>query len=1100
MKFYTENRFTKLSLLIVCLFIIGTLCSAQTIGDFRSVSTGEWTALSTWQTYSTTGWVAAANYPGQNAGNYAVTIEQGNSISISENNFTTNSMGTITISGKLILNNNSTFYLNTEEIYVTPDLLPIPATIQFDNKSILALSTNAVLEVWEDGLSGNNFNHNQEIHVGIIYLAAGEGAPGADYFTFEELMQSGGTLNAKANVPPMSCLGDPVALVGNYSGAIGDPVTYSWSSTGPAPLDFIPNSTAKEPTVVPTVAGSYTISLTVSTKKGILLYNNTEKVTLIVLPTSSVTDKTICSSEIPYTWNGLTFTEAGTQNVTLQNIAGCDSTSTLNLSVNLSTSSITGDSICQGENYLFNGTNYSTAGTYSDTLINTVGCDSIATLELFVKLPTSSMKLDSICSNALPYSWNGLDYTISGAYTKSFLNSVGCDSIATLELLVKNPTTSITNVSICSSAFPYNWNGTIYPAAGIFTKTFTNSVGCDSIATLELLVKYPTTSTTNVSICSSVFPYNWNGTDYPVAGTFTKTLTNSVGCDSIATLNLAEKFPTVSYNTKTICSSELPYFWDGLTFNAAGTQTKNLNNIAGCDSTANFELTVIPSTNSLSKQTICSTELPYSWDGLIFNAAGTQNKNLTNAAGCDSIASFELNVKMATGSVTTDSICSASSSYTWNGTQYTFAGTYSKTFVNSVGCDSIATLELVPCSQAAETICPITISDINVCPNTNAQLNASGADYYFWSPFVGLSNATIANPTVNVTTTKSYTITAFSEKFVNLIENGDFENGNNDFTSNYTYTNANLGLGPEGLYAVGTNPKYFHNSFSACVDHTSGTGKMLIVNGNTSANTKIWGQTITVESNKYYAFYAYVTPVYTTNPPIIQFSINGNVLGTPFNSPGGTCTWNKFYAIWYSGTNTTADISIVNQNITANGNDFAIDDIKYVELCKTVDTVTVTVGSLTSTTNIVICNSELPYTWNTQPYSSSGTYTTHLTSSIGCDSTAILNLTVKPMPAVTNTALTQTICSGESTELVTLTSDVASTTFEWTATTDTGISGFTTSGTNTIPAQILTNPGNSTAGTVTYVIIPTANGCTGTAVNYVVTVTPKPITSDIYHE
>ena len=397
-----------------------------------------------------------------------------------------------------------------------------------------------------------------------------------------------------------------------------------------------------------------------------------------------------------------------------------------------------------------------------------------------------------------------------------------------------------------------------------------------------------------------------------------------------------------------------------------------------------------------------------------------------------------------------------------------------------------------------QSLCPITTSDARVCPNTNQQLNAYGADYYKWTPSAGLSDTTISNPIVKVAATKIYFVTGYTESSINLIKNGDFENGNKDFISNYTFTTTNLV--PEGYYGVGSNPNTYHSAFSSCKDHTSGSGKMLIVNGNPVSNSVVWEQTITVKPNQDYAFYAYVTPVSPLNPPVLQFSINGIVLGSPYNTPLGTCNWNKFYSIWNSGSVTTAKISIVNQNIIANGNDFAIDDIKYVEVCKVTNKVTVTVGALSSITNIAICSTAFPYNWNGSNYSTAGTYSIHLPSSIGCDSVATLILTANPIPSITNTPLAQTICSGTSTLLVNVTSDVASTTFEWKASTDNAITGFTTNGTNTIPAQTLTNPGNSEAGTVTYVITPKANGCTGTAVNYVVTVNPDPITSTIYHK
>ena len=176
-------------------------------------------------------------------------------------------------------------------------------------------------------------------------------------------------------------------------------------------------------------------------------------------------------------------------------------------------------------------------------------------------------------------------------------------------------------------------------------------------------------------------------------------------------------------------------------------------------------------------------------------------------------------------------------------------------------------------------------------------------------------------------------------------------------------------------------------------------------------------------------------------------------------------------------------------------------------LCDSTVSYTLTVNNPSSSThNQTICFNELPYTWDDRTFTQEETYVKTkdingilLMNVVGCDSTATYILAVNPIPIITNSSIAQTICSGSSTLLVNLTSDIASTTFEWTASTNTAITGFTTNGTNTIPAQTLFNPSNSAAGTVTYVITPKVNGCTGTAVNYVVTVNPDPLTSTIYH-
>eukprot|EP00825_Cyclidium_porcatum_P012880 TRINITY_DN16740_c0_g1_i1.p1 TRINITY_DN16740_c0_g1~~TRINITY_DN16740_c0_g1_i1.p1 ORF type:complete len:128 (+),score=16.07 TRINITY_DN16740_c0_g1_i1:61-444(+) len=72
-----------------------------------------------------------------------------------------------------------------------------------------------------------------------------------------------------------------------------------------------------------------------------------------------------------------------------------------------------------------------------------------------------------------------------------------------------------------------------------------------------------------------------------------------------------------------------------------------------------------------------------------------------------------------------------------------------------------------------------------------------------------------------------------------LVINGDFSAGNTGFTTppsganQYVYVAdvaGNSELNPEGFYGVGNSGNNYHTNFWG-VDHTSGTGKFMIVNG-----------------------------------------------------------------------------------------------------------------------------------------------------------------------------------------------------------------------------------------------------------------------------
>jgi energy-converting hydrogenase Eha subunit C len=122
--------------------------------------------------------------------------------------------------------------------------------------------------------------------------------------------------------------------------------------------------------------------------------------------------------------------------------------------------------------------------------------------------------------------------------------------------------TSTTNTTICSSALPYTWNGNSIAAAGTYKDTLTSSTGCDSVATLILTVNPVVTSTTNTTICL-VHSLHMERQQYRTAGTYKDTLVSATGCDSIATLILVVNPVVTSTTNTTICSSALPYTWNG---------------------------------------------------------------------------------------------------------------------------------------------------------------------------------------------------------------------------------------------------------------------------------------------------------------------------------------------------------------------------------------------------------------------------------------------------------------------------------------------------------------------------------------------------------
>lgn len=168
-----------------------------------------------------------------------------------------------------------------------------------------------------------------------------------------------------------------------------------------------------------------------------------------------------------------------------------------------------------------------------------------------------------------------------------------------------------------------------------------------------------------------------------------------------------------------------------------------------------------------------------------------------------------------------------------------------------------------------------------------------------------------------------------------LIVNGDFENSNMGFTSDYIQNQSTIWN--EGTYAITTDVNIQHPNLIS-LGH-GGVGSFMAVNGTGVANTEVWCEEITVIPNTLYDFSAWVTSTSPNNPAVLQFSVNGNLLSTPFNASSTVNSWNQFFATWNSGSNTLVEICIVNQNTILSGNDFGIDDISFHRQCDSTELV-----------------------------------------------------------------------------------------------------------------------------------------------------------------
>lgn len=815
--------------------------------------------------------------------------------------------------------------------------------------------------------------------------------------------------------------------------------TYAWTPTSGLSCTNCPNPLA-DPNATTTyiVTGTDTNSCT-----------DTAMVTITINPKPTVSagsNKTICTGASTtltatgtgvssYTWSpstGLSCTNcvsttASPTSTTVYtvigtNSVGCSDTSTTQVAVVTKPNVTAGNNqvICLGDTALLTGAG---ASTYEWSPVSSLACDT--------------------CDTTAAYPTATTTYTLVGGLGN------GCLDTATVTVTV-NP---LPNVSAGTDKVICINDSASLQATGATTYTWAPATGlsCTNCANPKAA---PTTTTS-----------------YVVTGT------DGNGCmKSDTVIVTVNPLPNVNAGTdKTIC------FGFNTTLTATGASTYTWSPAAGLSCTNCASPTASPALTTSYIVSGTDANGCVNTDTVIVNV----NQSPIVSAGTNKVScSADTVLLVATGatsytwsptSTLSCNTCDSTYAYPTTTTVYTVIGT------DTNGCKDTAnvTVSVYPVPNVSAG------ADKSICAGGSTSLTATGATSYTWSPAAGLSCTSCANPTASPATTTTYTI-------IGTDNNGCTDTATIKITVN-PLPNVNAGTDQSiclnktvQLQATGASTYTWSPSTGlSCTNCANPIASPTTTTAYTVTGTDANGCTNTDQVN------VTVKPL----PTIVASNDTAICIGDTIQisaTGGGGYKWTPATGLGCNTCATTTAAPTITTTYTVTGTG--------ANGCENTDDVDITVNPLPTVSagpDVDVCLNDsvqlnatgaVDYVWSPaiglgctncpNPKTSPPDTLIYLvigTDANGCSSSDDIKVSVKPLPVVSVTKARDTICTGDTTQLLA----TGATTYAWSPTL--GLS-----------CTNCANPVSTPSASTTYIVTGTdANGCSDTASVRVLT-RPRP--------
>ena len=195
----------------------------------------------------------------------------------------------------------------------------------------------------------------------------------------------------------------------------------------------------------------------------------------------------------------------------------------------------------------------------------------------------------------------------------------------------------------------------------------------------------------SITICEGT-TFNVFGEEVERAGIYEKVFISQEGCDSTHTYTVDVLISSYIQEDRTICEGETSSVF-GVPTQETGSFTENYMASNGCDSTHTIHLKVLEKFSTREEISICDGETYLLFDSTIVDASGVFEHTFTSSNGCDSLHEVVVSVQQQSYTQQVLQACEGETVQVFGNTE-TASGTYTKTFINNSGCDSIHTIEV----------------------------------------------------------------------------------------------------------------------------------------------------------------------------------------------------------------------------------------------------------------------------------------------------------------------------------------------------------------------------------------------------------------------